>query len=52
MFSEICPTVDDRKHAGLRSSDRSKQEKFSGVTYEFVWSEVPTYLLEGKKRAT
>ena len=27
-----CPPVDDRQHAGLRSSDRSKQEKFRGVT--------------------
>lgn len=26
------PTMDDRQHAGLRSSDRSKQEKFRGVT--------------------
>lgn len=27
-----CSTVDDRRLAGLRSSDRSKQEKFRGVT--------------------
>lgn len=27
-----CPTVDDRQLAGLRSSDRSKQEKFRGAT--------------------
>ena len=27
-----CPPVDDRRLAGLRSSDRVKQEKFRGVT--------------------